>query len=97
MILKIKAFIYRFSNIFGARLYLAKREEEEFLIEHRFRRLVEAIIEGEDNRGIDQFGLTRGVWHAQNGFTTVYTRNMGFFEGKIARIKHAFDFSTDSW
>lgn len=31
MILKIKAFIYRFCNIFGLHIYLAKKEEKLYL------------------------------------------------------------------
>ena len=44
--LKTKAFIYRFSAIFGLRIYLAQREEDEFLLVHKFISLAEDIIEG---------------------------------------------------
>jgi len=97
MILKAKAFIYRFSAIFGLRVYLAQREEDEFLLVHRFRRLAVDIIEGEETSGINEFGLMRGIWHASNGFTTVYTGNMSFKDSIVAKVKHAFDFDTNSW
>jgi hypothetical protein len=97
MILKAKAFIYRFSAIFGLRIYLAQREEDEFLLVHKFISLAEDIIEGEETSDINQFGLMRGIWHASNGFTTVYTGNMSFKDSIIAKVKHAFDFDYNSW
>lgn len=97
MILKIKAFIYRFSAIFGMRIYLAQREEDQYLLVHKFRRLAKDIIEDEEKSSIDEFGLMRGIWHAKNGFTSIYTRNMSFKDSIIAKVKHAFDFENSSW
>jgi hypothetical protein len=82
MILKIKAFIYRFSDIFGLRIYLANKEEKEFL-KNTSKRGTKA------QRGRS---LSIGIWQAANGFTTVYTRNMSMPRAIIAKVKHAFDF-----
>jgi hypothetical protein len=82
MILNIKAFIYRFSNIFGLRIYLAKKEEEEYV-----------------SRNVSKRGdsvsrsISIGMWHARNGFTTVYVYGKPFLRQIKAKIKHAFDFT----
>jgi len=89
MLLKLKAFIYRFSAIFGLRVYLAKHEEEQFILECRFSRLAEDMIEGQRSSSLI-YDLMRGIWHAQNGFTSVHARHMGFFKRIVARLKHAF-------
>jgi hypothetical protein len=96
--LKTKAFIYRFSAIFGLRIYLAQREEEDYVRLHRMYRLIRDIIEDEDTRDDKaEFGILRGIWHASNGFTAIYTRNMSFKDSIVAKVKHAFDFDYNSW
>lgn len=95
--LKTKAFIYRFSHIFGLRIYLAQREEDNYIKRHMMRRLIVNIIEGNECDDQAEFGILRGIWHARYGFTSVWTRNKGFFEGLVAKLKHAFDFEHDSW
>jgi len=78
---KFKAFIYRFSAIFGLRLYLANKEEEAYL-----KSLGKKIKNKNDK------SLYVGMWQAKHGFTTVWTHNKTFHEALIAKIKHAFDF-----
>lgn len=79
MILKIKAFIYRFSAIFGLSIYLAEKEEQMYI-----------------NRMPDESeffeSVHRGLWQAENGFTTVWTWGMPWYKSLWAKIKHAFDF-----
>jgi hypothetical protein len=89
MILKIKAFLYRFSDIFGCRLYLAKKEEEAYFRKAMFVDKVSGII---DEDLVDDFGINlhRGLWHAEHGFTTVYTRHMPPLKALITKVKHAF-------
>jgi len=79
MILKIKAFIYRFSAIFGLRIYLAKREERLYLETLEFSDYLDKSI-------------SSGLWQAHNGFTTIWTYKMPWYKAFIAKIKHAFDF-----
>jgi hypothetical protein len=79
MSLKTKAFIYRFFNIFGLRIYLAKREEREYLL----------TIDEDDDTPI---GIVVGMWQANNGFTTIWTYKQPFFKALISKIKHAFTF-----
>ena len=81
MILKIKAFIYRFSAIFGLRIYLAQKEELEFL---------KTVV------GYSDFdkSIRLGLWQGKHGFTTVLTSRRPFYKATIAKIKHAFDFRT---
>lgn len=79
MILKLKAFIYRFSAIFGLRIYLANKEEQAY---------VESLEE------VDELykGCSIGLWQAKHGFTTICTYKQPFFKALIAKIKHAFNF-----
>jgi len=79
MTLKIKAFIYRFSNIFGLYIYLAQKEEGVFMKTQK--------IDSEIPRG-----CIVGLWQAQNGFTSVWTYKMPFHKALLSKIKHAFDF-----
>jgi hypothetical protein len=77
--IKLKAFIYRFSAIFGLRIYLAQKEEDTYI----------------DSLGkLDRVGegCSRGLWQAEYGFTTIWTYKEPFFKALIAKIKHAFDF-----
>lgn len=89
MILKIKAFIYRLSSIFGKRIYLAQKEEEAYFAETMFASTVTRIITSEEK---EDFGirLHRGLWHVNNGFTTLYTRNMTRTEALKQSIIHLF-------
>ena len=82
MILKIKAFIYRFSDIFGLRVYLAQKEEDEFLKNTSKR----------GSKARRERSLSIGIWQAANGFTTVWTGNMSRYQAIKAKVKHAFDF-----
>jgi hypothetical protein len=79
MILKIKAFIYRFSAIFGLSIYLAQKEELEFL---------KTMVGHSDFDKSSSLGL----WQGKHGFTTVWTYKKSFFKAFIAKTKHAFDF-----
>ena len=77
--IKLKAFIYRFSNIFGLRIYLAQKEEDAYI----------------DSLGkLDRVGegCSRGLWQAKYGFATIWTYKAPFFKSLIAKIKHAFNF-----
>lgn len=77
--IKLKAFIYRFSAIFGLRIYLAN-EEEQFYIESLGE--IDKLYEG----------CSRGLWQAKHGFTTIWTYKQPFFKALIAKTKHAFNF-----
>lgn len=76
---KFKAFLYRFFAIFGLRIFLAEREQEDFI--------------GQMGK-MSKFEkeLNRGTWQAFNGFTTIWTYKMPFYKALIAKIKHAFNF-----
>ncbi len=79
MSLKSKAFIYRFSNIFGLRIYLASKEE---------KRYTDSLwMFSEVDRG-----LGVGLWQARHGFTTVWTSKQPIHKAFAAKVKHAFDF-----
>lgn len=77
--IKIKAFIYRFSAIFGLRIYLADKEEQDYI----------DSLDGVDNV---MESCSRGLWQAHHGFTTVWTHRQPFFKALILKIKHAFTF-----
>lgn len=81
--IKFKAFIYRFSAIFGLHIYLADKEEQ-------------AYIDSLDDIDSElEKGCYRGLWQAKYGFTTVWTYDQSFFQALAAKIKHAFNFR--SW
>ena len=77
--IKLKAFIYRFSAIFGLPIYLAQKEEQ-------------AYINSLGNLNEFNEGCYRGLWQARNGFTTVWTYKQPFFKAIVSKIKHAFRF-----
>jgi hypothetical protein len=79
VILKIKAFIYRLSSVFGLRIYLAEKEENGYI----------NSIEIHSNI---QESVARGMWQAQHGFTTVWTWGQPWYRALSTRIRHAFDF-----
>ena len=79
VILKIKAFIYRFFNIFGIHVYLASKEEKTYL----------ETLEFSDDI---YKHLYIGTWQAKNGFTLVWTYGMPIHKAFIIKIKHAFNF-----
>lgn len=87
MILKIKAFIYRLSAIFGKRIYLAQKEEDAHFAEAMFVSTVLFIITGDDR---EDFGvrLQRSIWHVENGFTSLYTKNMTYTEAIKQSVIH---------
>jgi hypothetical protein len=87
--LKIKAFIYRLSAVFGRRIYLAEKEEGDYFKNALFANLVLGMIDEkkkEVHRSI--IGAYIGMWHAKHGFTTMYTRNMSRFEAIRQTIIH---------
>jgi hypothetical protein len=79
--IKLKAFIYRFSAIFGLSVYLAEKEEQAYI---------------NSLKDMDELSesIHRGLWQSVRGFTTVWTYKMPFHKALIAKIKHAFDFRT---
>lgn len=80
MILKLKAFIYRFSNIFGLRIYLAEKEEV-------------AYLSSLGHTTSFELGIYTGLWQCKHGFTTIYiSRNTYFIKRIYGKIKHAFKF-----
>jgi hypothetical protein len=81
MILKLKSFIYRFSNIFGLRIYLARKEENAY---------IKSLELSEDENGEFMENLSRGTWQARHGFTTVWTYEQNIFRATKAKISHAF-------
>ena len=79
MIIKIKAFIYRFSNVFGLRVYLAQKEEDAFINSKNY-----------DSELSKSCAI--GLWQGLNGFTTVWTYKMPLYKAIYSKVKHAFDF-----
>ena len=77
LILHIKAFIYRFSAIFGLGVYLAKKEEDAYI-----------RSQGQISSRAQSIG--RGSWQARYGFLTVWTYRMSPVKAFIARVKNAF-------
>jgi hypothetical protein len=77
--IKFKAFIYRFSAIFGLRIYLAQKEELAY------RKSMEAYSEFDRD-------INAGLWQGKHGFTTVWTYKQPFFKALVSKIKHAFKF-----
>jgi hypothetical protein len=75
--LKLKAFIYRFSNIFGLRIYLAGKEEDAFIATQNLK------------SGISE-GIARGSWQAKHGFTTIWTWGQPLHLQFWKKLKHAF-------
>jgi hypothetical protein len=74
--IKFKAFVYRFSNIFGLYIYLAQKEEDTYV----------------NSLGEDADFLSVGIWQAKYGFTTVLIYKQPFFKAITSKISHAFDF-----
>lgn len=74
--IKFKAFIYRFSAIFGLRIYLAQKEEDDYI----------------NSLGEDVNFLSIGLWQVKYDFTTILTYKQPFFKALISKIKHAFTF-----
>lgn len=77
--LKVKAFIYRFSNIFGLHIFLAHKEQQQYL------ETIEIKSEFQKEVAI-------GLWQGKKGFTSVWTYNIPFHKAIIKKIKHAFHF-----
>lgn len=77
--LKLKAFIYRFSAVFGLLIYLADKEEQAYI---------------NSMPDMDEFSesIHRGLWQADKGFTTVWTGKMPWYKSFCVKLKHAFDF-----
>lgn len=88
--IKFKAFIYRFSNIFGLRIYLAKKEEKEFMRQIRFYCLVAKLVGVGDSYSEFYAKSSLGLWHAKHGFTTIYTGKQSFIRSLVSKVKHAF-------
>lgn len=89
MMLKIKAFIYRLSSMFGKRIYLAKKEEDAIFANAIFANLVMCIIRGTKSTDIRTM-LSVGLWHADNGFTSLYTKGMPRIKAIKQNIIHLF-------
>lgn len=77
--LRIKSFIYRFSNIFGMHIYLAQKEEREFIKSQEV-----------DSELSEEYLIS--MWQAKNGFTSVWTDKMSFHRAILTKVKHAFNF-----
>lgn len=77
--IKLKAFIYRFSAIFGLRIYLAQKEEQRYIDSLK---VIDNLHEG----------CSRGLWQARHGFTTVWTYKQPFLKALVNKTKHAFNF-----
>lgn len=78
--LKFKSFIYRFSNIFGLHIYLAKKEEDAY---------IKSLELPTDSNGNFMESLSRGTWQARHNFTTVWTYRQNFFKALVSKTKHA--------
>jgi hypothetical protein len=76
--IKLKAFIYRFSNIFGFHIYLAQKEEDAYV----------------NSLGEDADFISSAVWQVKYGFTTVWTYKQPLFKAITSKIKHAFTFGS---
>lgn len=79
MVLRIKAFIFRFFGIFGIHLFLAGKEQDAYIKTQKF------------DSQISKSCLI-GLWQTKHGFTSVWTYGMSFHEAVIAKVKHAFYF-----
>lgn len=79
MSLKFKAFIFRLSAVFGLRIYLAEKEEQEYI-----NSMPDTSDWEED--------INRGCWQAEKGFTTVWTWGKPWYMAFWTKLKHAFDF-----
>lgn len=89
-----KAFIYRFFAIFGLRIYLAEREEQDFMARSLFRDIVMSIIDDSYDRDYNAIyrSINRGMWQARNGFTTIHLRKKNL-AAIVLKAKHAFNFN----
>lgn len=76
---KLKVFVYRLSNVFGLHIYLAKKEEQEYIDS--------MCDQSEFSRSI-----SIGLWQAQQGFTTVGTYKQPWYKAFWIKLKHAFNF-----
>ena len=90
MLLKIKAFIYRFSDVFGYRIYLAKKEESAHFYKisciYNMCKMIDESLSLEI-----PVALHRGLWCIDNRFTTVYvSRDTNKIKRFFIKIKHAF-------
>lgn len=83
MNLRLKAFIYRLSDVFGKTIYLARKEEDLYM---------ELLNEAEGPLSEMWDGIERGSWQAHYGFTTLWTYKEPWYKAFWARLKHAFDF-----
>ena len=90
MLLKIKAFIYRLSDAFGYRIYLAKKEEYAHFYRISCIDNMCKMIDESLSLGI-AVALHKGLWHIDNRFTTVYvSRDTNKIKSFFIKIKHAF-------
>jgi hypothetical protein len=83
MKLKLKAFIYRLSDVFGKSIYLAREEEDLYM---------ELLREAEGRYDELWDGIERGSWQAHHGFTTVWTFRQPWYVSIWEKVKHAFRF-----
>jgi hypothetical protein len=85
MNLKLKAFIYRLSDVFGRTIYLADEEEQLY---------IELLTEAEGPLSEMWEGIERGSWQGHYGFTTVWTYKQPWYKATWEKLKHTFDFRT---
>ncbi len=78
MSLKIKAFIYRFFMVFGVSVYLADKEEQQYI----------DSLKKEGKLQLE--GVHRGSWQAKHGFLSVWTYKQNFIEATWNKIKNVF-------
>jgi hypothetical protein len=90
VLLKVKAFIYRFSDVFGYRIYLAEKEESAYFYRISCIDNMCKMVDSSLSLGIALY-LHRGIWHINNGFTTVYvSRDTNKIKSLMIKVKHAF-------
>lgn len=80
MIIKLKAFIYRLSDVFGLSIYLAEKEENEYIEENGFK-----------GKGLKE-NIARGGWQATHGFSKVLVWKKPVYVKVWIKLKHAFYF-----
>lgn len=83
MSIKLKSFIYRFSDVFGLSIYLAKEEEELY---------IELLQEAEGPLSEFSESMERALWQVEAGFTTVFTYKQPWYKSAWSKLKHAFNY-----
>jgi hypothetical protein len=68
---------------------MAQKEEHEYFAQILFVHTVSRIITEKENSDLSIM-LQVSMWHASNGFTSVYTRNIPRIEALKQNIIHLF-------